>query len=306
MRKKYSIAALLMVCLMYIMLCGYTNEYDSNENKVYDNAGLLTEDQISELQSKCVSVAEKTKLDVVILTTNDAEGKNSTAYADDFYDENGFGYDQGGSGIMMLIDMDKRNVWLSTKGIAIEYFNDDDIDDVLDDVFRYMGEDNRRYDMVCDTFLDDVSEHVDEINSKYYSDVKPWFEGNYTDYEDYRHSNDYVKIEEMRQNNNGYVRRNIFSSVFVDLCVSIVVALVVVLIMSYSQKSKMTADGNTYMNKNDLIIHGSRDMFLRTTVTKTKIERDSGGSGHSGGGHSGGSTHRSSSGSSHGGGGRSF
>ena len=263
MRKKYSIAALLMVCLMYIMLCGYTNEYDSNENKVYDNAGLLTEDQISELQNKCVSVAEKTKLDVVILTINDAEGKTSTAYADD-------------------------------------------IDDVLDDVFRYMGEDNRRYDMVCDTFLDDVSEHVDEINSKYYSDVKPWFEGNYTDYEDYRQSNDYVKIEEMRQNNNGYVRRNIFSSVFVDLCVSIVVALVVVLIMSYSQKSKMTADGNTYMNKNDLIIHGSRDMFLRTTVTKTKIERDSGGSGHSGGGHSGGSTHRSSSGSSHGGGGRSF
>lgn len=273
------------------MLCGYTNEYDEYGDKVYDNAGILQDEDIEELQDMCVSAAKKIKLDLVIVTTNDVGGKNSEEYADDFYDYNDFGYDQGRSGILMLIDLENRNVWLSTKGIAIEYFNDDDIENTLDDIFLYM--DGPDYGEACKEFVRSVKRHVYEVNDEYYSYVKPWFEGDYTDYEEYRDSDEYT----------GNKEKNILSYPLVDLAIAVIVAFIVVLIMAYNQKSKMTANGSTYINKNEFKIHSSRDMFLRTTVTKVKIEESSSGSSSH---RSGGSSHRSRSGSSHGGGGRKF
>lgn len=273
------------------MLCGYTNEYDEYVDKVYDNAGILQDEHIEELQDMCVSAAKKTKLDVVIVTTYDVEGKSSQEYADDFYDYNDFGYDQGRSGILMLIDLENRNVWLSTKGIAIEYFNDNDIESTLDDIFVYM--DGPDYYEACKAFVGSVERHVYEVNSEYYSDLKPWFEGDYADYEEFRSSDEYKVHKE----------KNILSYPLVDLAIAFIAAFIVVLIMAYNQKSKMTADGSTYINKNEFKIHSSRDMFLRTTVTKVKIEE----SGSSGSSHrNGGSSHISRSGSSHGGGGRKF
>ena len=72
-----------------VLLCGF----DSQEQKVYDDAGLLSEEERGELQEMLVAAAYDTKQDLVIVTTADSGGKSAREYADDFYDEHGFGYD---------------------------------------------------------------------------------------------------------------------------------------------------------------------------------------------------------------------
>lgn len=302
--KRFKIPAFLIVFVMSIMFCGYTKEYDEYQSKVYDDAGLFTEYEIDELQEMCVSSANQTKLDVVVATINDSQGKSSMVYADDFYDDMGFGYDQGGSGLILLMDMDNREIYISTEGIAIQYFNDNDIDNVLDDLYDYMVSED--YYNAAVTFIDDVNSHVSRINNSYYEDVESWFKGNYTDYEDFekdeknRDTNkyrDYTNFEEESQ-------EIIFANPLIDLLIAAVVSIIIVLCMTSKSKSRMTVNANTYMNRNKFNIHRSMDTYLRTTVSKTKIQSSSGSSHHSG--HSGGSHHRSSSGRSHGGGGRKF
>ena len=71
-------------------------------------------------------------MDIVIVTTNDAEGKSSRAYADDYFDYNDYGVGSEYSGILFLIDYDNGEMWLSTTGEAIRYLTDERIDKILD------------------------------------------------------------------------------------------------------------------------------------------------------------------------------
>ncbi len=288
MKKKKLALSFLIIGLIYVMLCGYTSVFDENASKVYDDAGLLEESEIEDLQKHCVSAAKQMKLDIGIVTTEDTQGKSTMAYADDFYDYNGFGYDQGYSGLIFLIDMQNREFYISTCGIAIQYFNDADIESILSALDEPMG--NHDYYGAADTFIDKAVQHVRKINREYASEVDPWFEEDYTDYEDYKEAHDFDNERKV----------NILSNIFADIGIAMVVSAIIVLIMASGSKAKMTANANTYLNNNKLKIHHQSDIFLRTTVEKHKIESSDGG------GHGGGSSHHSSSGRSHGGGGHSF
>lgn len=122
------------------VLAKETNEgFEENQSKVYDGAGLFTEEEINDIQVMCVNSAKQTELDVVVVTTDDAGGKSSKEYADDFYDNMKFGYDQMSSGILFLIDMDNREYNISTAGKAIEYFDDDKLEDMISGLHDYMA-----------------------------------------------------------------------------------------------------------------------------------------------------------------------
>ena len=58
-------------------------------------------------------------MDVVIVTTYNTRSKSSQVYADDFYEENNIGRNNSGDGILLLIDLDNREVYISTSGAAI-------------------------------------------------------------------------------------------------------------------------------------------------------------------------------------------
>ena len=67
------------------------------EQFVFDKADLLTDAEEEELNEKANDLAGTFHMNFVILTTDDAEGKEAQAYADDFYMDNGF-YDDGKDG----------------------------------------------------------------------------------------------------------------------------------------------------------------------------------------------------------------
>ena len=104
-------------------------------------------------------------MDFVVVTTEDAEGKTSEEYADDYYDYNGYAED----GVLYLIDLDNGSVWISTAGKMIRYLTDARIDVVID-----AGYDNLK----AKNYADGILEMLNETES-YLEDGIPSDQYNY-------------------------------------------------------------------------------------------------------------------------------
>lgn len=240
--------------------------------KVYDKAQLFSAQEMEALEARANAFAERLQLDIVIVTTNENDGKTSRAYADDFYDQNGFGYGADADGILMLINMEDREVYISTCGIAIRYFTDARIESVLDRVYPFLGE--AKYAEAADVFLSQV---------EYYVGVGiP--------------SNQYTAPE----GGGGLKSVDPVKRIIISLLIALGVGGVTVGIMAMHNKGTSTVNHSTYLQSNSFNLINSQDIHVNTSVTHVTISSSSG----SGGGRS--STHSSSSGRSHGGGGRKF
>lgn len=244
-----------------------------NSDKVVDEAGLLTDSEEQSLESYIKEVIEKHDFDydIAVVTVNYTDGKSAEAYADDYYDYNFYGYDSEGSGLLLLVDMGGRNWHISTKGKGIRAFTDYGISQIGDEVAGYLSD--GYYYNAFKKFADLADSYID----KYENSGKAYDVGNKP--KDYGHM------------------------FLVSLLGSMVVAVIVCICMAAQLKTavKQTA-ARVYVKNGSMRVTNAHDIFLYNTVSKTKIETDSGG--HGGGGGS--STHVSSSGSTHGGGGGKF
>lgn len=61
---------------------------------------------------------------MIVVTVDSLNGKTVEEYADDYYDDNGYGYGENNSGILFLVAMDDREWNISTSGDAITAFTD--------------------------------------------------------------------------------------------------------------------------------------------------------------------------------------
>ena len=313
----------------YSSVNDYINKADPS-NRVYDFADLLGDSEESSLQEKISKAIDNTKLDIVVLMVNDNFGYSQSSLADDFFDYGGFGYEDNiefASGVLLLVDMEDHQIYISTGGIAILYFNDEIIDIMLDDITEDATD--GEYGKLCEEFVEDVVYYANmAVNTEEYQDIiHEWNTGKYQDYSELYESrrSDFDQIGSLNFNYNekGIITKDkkntdfynmqyegyhaekfftIFRNPLVDFAIGAVVALVAVLIMTNQSKSCMTVDGRTYRNSNSSELTVRRDNFIRRNTVKHKIESSSGSSGSSGGG----SFHSSSSGGSHGGGGRGF
>lgn len=242
-----------------------------NADKVVDNAGLLSDSEERSLEKHILEIIEKhdRKYDIVVVTVNSTDGSSAEAYADDYYDYNYYGYDSEDSGLLLLVDMGGRNWHISTKGKGIRAFTDYGISQIGNKAASYLS-DGDYYD-AFKKFADQADSYID----KYESSGKAYDVGN--------KPKDYGQM---------------LGTSFLG---AVVIALIVCLCMMGQLKTavKQTA-ARVYVKNGSMRVNHSRDIFLYNTVSKTKIETDSGG----GGGGS--STHVSSSGSTHGGGGGKF
>lgn len=103
---------------------------------VYDDAGLFYETEVIALQEELTSLTEATGWDAAVVTTDDAKGKTSMAYADDFYTELGY----GDNGVLYLVDMDNREIYISATGTASECLTDIRMDNIFDSAVSYASQ----------------------------------------------------------------------------------------------------------------------------------------------------------------------
>lgn len=276
--KKMALGMCLI--LLILSLCGF----NSNDQKVFDEAGLLTQTQIDDLQSEIVKTAEYLKMDVIIVTIDDAGGKTAMEAADDFYDEHAFGYErEHGSGILFLIDMDNRETYISTAGEAMIQFRDEEYELIFDDIAYDMKQGN--YYNACSIFLKKAYEYGSN------NDV---VEGYYDE------ATDSIKPPTKLQ--------QLFKPVdiAISLAGSLVIAIVIVAIMAHGNKARMSVGRDAYLKDNRYKLNLKSDNFTHQTVTTRHIPRNDNHFGGGGGGGGGGSSHTSSGGHSHSGGGRGF
>ncbi|MFA5522954.1 MAG: TPM domain-containing protein [Tissierellales bacterium] len=252
------------------------------DQKVYDEADLFSVTEKEALQMKASDLSQRIMLDIVILTIDDNKGKTTSDYADDFYDENGFGYGENYDGLILLINLDDRDVYISTLGKAIKYFTDDRIDSILDKVYIFLSEEN--YGDGADTFLDEV---------EYY--VQKGVPSNQHSYDENTGISTKGNI-----NTSTSQKESLINRLLIYLLISIGIGGVSVGIMALNNKGKTITNQNTYLDSNSFKLITKLDRHVNTSVTFVRINTDSG----SKGGRS--TTHRSSSGRSHGGGGRKF
>ena len=116
MRKVWMVAISLLLCMSIALPAFAVNPMP----RVMDQADLLTDSEETELLQKLDSISAEQGMDVVVVTTDSLDGKTPTAYADDFYDDNGYSED----GVLLLVSMEDRDWWISTSGYGITAFTD--------------------------------------------------------------------------------------------------------------------------------------------------------------------------------------
>lgn len=117
----------LCVCLAAMVMAALTTTAFAVKSAVVDNADLLSSAEQTMLENQLQQVSEEHDIDVVVLTVDSLDGKSAMAYADDYYDYNGYGDD----GVLLLVCMQSRQWWISTSGKCISKLDADAFEDDL-------------------------------------------------------------------------------------------------------------------------------------------------------------------------------
>lgn len=92
--------------------------------RVVDKAGVLTEEELAELNARADSVSDKHQCDVSVVLVSDTEGKDTKNFAFDFYDYNGYGYGTNDDGVMLVVDVVGREFQCISHSFGAYAFTD--------------------------------------------------------------------------------------------------------------------------------------------------------------------------------------
>ncbi|MDE7476843.1 MAG: TPM domain-containing protein [Lachnospiraceae bacterium] len=267
---KKRITAFMLVFVLCISF-GMTVFADSDGMpRLVDMADLLSEKDEKELLSMLDEISQRQQVDIIVVTTNSLDGKTPMTYADDFYDDNGYGFGKEKDGVLFLISMKDRDWWISTTGYGITAFTDSGI--------TYMSE----------RFLPDLSDGD-------YMEAFTCFSTMCDQYITQARMGEPYDIDSLPKEpfNFGY-------NVGIAILIGFIFAIIVILIMMGSMKSvRFQSSASNYVKSGSMKITQSRDLFLYAHIDRRKRETET----SSGGGSR---THTSSSGTSHGGKGGKF
>lgn len=273
------LAALTMALL--IGLTGLTASGLSTSH-VIDQMDLLTLGEVQQLQQEMDRIRAGYGLDVVLVITDQLEGKTSRDFADDFYDFKGYGVGPEASGLLMLVNMRDREVWISTTGHAMDVFTDHRLDQIIDQVRAQLEE--GAFFAAGQVFLSKVESFAQQGVP----------EGQYR------------APEEPPTFLQKTVRMMLYWPIYVA---GLIISGVTTFAASSGHRAGSKTSASFYQPVGSFALLDKKDQFLRQTTRRVLIPKNnnSGGGGLSGGGGIGrSSTHTGSSGRSHGGRGGKF
>lgn len=128
MKKKKTAGFLLIVLvLLFTAMPVWAVSGD-----LYDQADLFNSLEEEKLKEEVQQLSGKWERDFVLVTVQDTQGKTSQEYADDFFDDHGYGTTGKKSGILLLVDMDNREITYSAYGDMMLYLTDERGQKLLD------------------------------------------------------------------------------------------------------------------------------------------------------------------------------
>ncbi|MDD6023246.1 MAG: TPM domain-containing protein [Oscillospiraceae bacterium] len=238
---------------------------------VVDDALLLTQQELDTLEEKAEDLAFEYDCGVYVLTVDSLDGKTPRDFAQDYYWDYDLGIGEGQNGIMFLVAMDSRDYITITYGkdptgeyeygIGIRAFSDFGIEKMEEQVVPLLSDGD--YNGAFTTYMDVCQEYLEFLKE----------EGHPYDVND---------------GPKNYLVR-ILIVIFAPLAIA---GIVCGIFFSQMKTAKMKTEARDYIDKDSFQLTSRNDRYIRTTVTRTKIEKNNSSSGGSGG--SGGSTVNSS------------
>lgn len=264
------------------LLSGGSSNTLAPAERVYDYAQVLSEEEENALRAHIASCERLYKIDIVLVTVNEYMGDSDDAwelammnYADDFYDENNYGYDQvRGDGVLLLDNWKEgqKGSWLSTCGYAFLRFGNYEINKVLDAVYERVE-------------TSPYQAYLAYINTTCKT----------------------LKIQSAERDSDEKIPGVLI------LILPLAAAFSYAVVLKRPFKQKRAVSSTAYVAGGKPVLNHKTDEFKNKKVSSVRISSDSSSSGStprstpgssSGGSRGGGGSHRSSSGVSHGGGGR--
>lgn len=266
MKKKSRavLAAFLLFAIIFVAIPHPVAEAEgsgtADKSLIYDEAGLLTQEQVNSLNTMANEYGAKRDTDFIIYTTLNTENIDAEILTEDFYDEHAPGYDQKyGNAVILTLDLHNRDIYLAGFYKAEEYLDDS------------------RLTQIRGKITSDISRGDYELAFEKY--IKTAYK-----YMGFR---------------PGVNPENILFNIWFQLVVSIGLGGAIVGIMTYRSGGRITVNPQTYEDASTSGIIDRKDRYLRTTVTKRKIERNNNNNGPGGGGFGGGGGGVSKGGHSH-------
>jgi len=315
----FSLFTVLPLCAaLAVTTLAYPAGIDESLPRVDDGAKLLMEVPAEALDARAREMALEYQMDIVIVTRRGIDGKTPEAFSDDYFDYGGYGWREEetddittGSGILLLIEMQERDVWISTKGEGMSVFRDGVWEEIITAIKPELG--NGQYRAAFSRFLDEVESRLvayAEGSGVYADKDAPYNQGHYDENGNYVTDDGNGAADGYDYDSNSYYSG--YSGTYFSFNGGVfVVALIIALIVAWAVVASMKRKHNTIRTaaaaqnyQHGFNLTERQDIFLYSNTTRVRIETESSGGG--GGGFSGGGSHTSSSGSSHGGGGSKF
>lgn len=261
-------AALIMLCMP---LCTFA----APQAVLTDDAELFSSTEQTELLTSLNELSQKTGWVAVIYTNYDGyDPDNIFGHSNKYYADN---YGKTTAGIMLNIDMGGRAVDFCTKGDAMQYFSDNRVDDILDEV---------QWALKQDDFYGAATVFVQMASDCYDAGI-PTGE-----------SNENIEMYEKEDNPLWYVINHYG---IIILLVSFSAAALTIVFIKHRYKNNGKENIYDLHANSKTVITASQDEFLHKSVSVSTVSSSSSSSGgSSGGGHS------SGGGGSRGGGSRGF
>lgn len=269
---KRKLTALLLVLLLAVTLAVPAL---AAGDWVTDEAGLLTDQQISQLSQRAAALAQSSGVGVYIRTVDDYADYGFTdvetaSYT--LYHNDSLGVGDGRDGVLLLLSVSNRKYAAFVYGDKAELLFPDSALQQLEDGFL----DDFRNDDWYGGFCDYIDGCAGLLSGKSYT-------GSDSDYA-YSPGHD-ADVDP------GFSAPSLLRNLGIALVISCVIALIVCLILKAKMRSvRRQTEARAYVTPAGLRLTRRDDVYTHTTTTRRKIERDNdhhsdgGGSSFSGGG----------------------
>ena len=217
-----------------------TDKSEAETYFLYDEADLLTDAQEAALEKKLADVSGTYNAQLVICTIASMEGADIDRYLDYLYDNMGFGYGENHDGVLLLVCMDPREYRILSNGFAGVAIDGDAID--------AMG----------DAFVSDLSDGNYAVAFTEFADQCVYYLDGHL---------------------NGFPF-NFGKNLLISLVIGIAVGLIVAFILKSQLKTVRKQDqANVYVKQGSMNLTHQSDIYLYRTVSRTKKQSSSSGSG---------------------------
>ena len=240
------IAILVLTVLSLSVLVGASVPKD---DLVVDNDNVFSNIEEKNLENSLFEVSNKHQCELAIVTVSSFGGKSAKQYAENYYDNNGYGYGSDATGVLLLLSVTKREYYICLTGEAVEIFDYSAFNRLDEAVYSRAKNDD--FYGVATTFVS-VS---DSIISEY-------------------------KAENI---DTGFDKNVFVTGIIISLIVGLIAATIALLIMkSKMNNAKPQKNAGRYIRNGSFNLTTSRDMYLYSTVRKVARPQNNNRGGSSG------------------------